>query len=338
MAKFLRLKYPYIIVFLSFLSLDLSAQMTVQGPKAKVTEPTTAAYDSLSNYLWDEPEAYVGQRLWLIPKKKIAGGRLGYMDFYQSRKGNYGEHYKPDESYSVTGTPIDAIAGHSFQVMEVYPKEPGRLKQMMKLYDEEAKDICYYEYSPLSQLQVEYGKKHIDFPFIVYGYMEKTKKVHFGKQYVFNYEARGALIDPETGERPNNIPEGTWTCQDVLIFQLPDNPFNQTTCALCYKMVAGNGTVALLPDAQMANKNQVFPLSKANALKKKYGSYLYNSMLSGEVEIGMSEELVEIICGLPDDITNVTVGGTHGSHWYYEHDPFLSAVYFTNGKVSSIVR
>lgn len=338
MKKISRFKYPSVIVFLFLLSLNLSAQMTVQGPKAKVAEPTTAAYDSLSNYLWDKPEAYVGQRLWLIPKKNIAGGRLGYMDFYKSRGGHYGEHYKPDESYSVIGTPIDVIAGHSFQVLEVYPKEPRQQKQVMKLYDEEAKDTCYYEYSPLSVFDVEYGKKHIDFPFIVYGYMEKTKQVHFGKQYVFNYEARGSLIDPETGERPSNIPEGAWTCQDVLIFQLPNNPFNQTTCALCYKMVASNGVIALLPDAQMTNKKHVFPISKANALKKKYGSHFYNSMLSGEVVIGMSQELVEIICGLPDDITDVTISGTKGSHWYYEHDPFLSAVYFTNGKVSSIVR
>ena len=173
-------------MFLVFLSLNFSAQMTVQGPKAKVTEPTTAAYDSLNNYLWNRPEAYVGQRLWLFPKKKTAGSRLGYMDFYKSRRGHYGEHYKPDESSSVTGTPIDAIAGHSFQVMEVYPKEPGRSVQLMKLYDEEAKDTYYYEYSPLYQLEVEYGKKHIDFPFIVYGYMEKTNPAgHIEQNYLF---------------------------------------------------------------------------------------------------------------------------------------------------------
>lgn len=338
MAKALHIKHPLLTVLLTFLPLILSAQVTIQGPKVRIKETKAAVYDSLSNYLWREPEAYVGQRLWLVPKKKAPGGHIGYLDFYKYRSGHNGEHYKPDMNYVIMGTPIDEIAGHSFQVLEVYPEKAGRSVRIMELYDEESRDTCYYEYSPLSQLDVEYGKKCINFPFIVYGYMEKTKKVHLGKQYVFNYEARGSLIDLKTGERSNNAPEGVWTCRDVLIFQLPDNPLYQTTCTLCYKMVSAKGAVALLPDEQMTNVNQVFPLSRANALKKKYGTYFYNAMLNGDVEIGMSEELVRIICGNPDDITDATIAGGNRTHWYYENNSFLSAICFTNGKVSSIVR
>jgi hypothetical protein len=289
-------------LYLTLLISMLSLKATAQAP----------GYDSLTNFLGEAPNPYIGETLYLNGKPDFQRSE-GYENFvidYKEDKMKKANVYQCCDFYNAK---YDAIHGHYFKVIAVlaHPKAvskpyPYASRYFLQLQDAANNQTTYYEYD---------SKEESKFPFTVVAYYEKIKLTNIGKRFVF----KNAEVRKLTGKNPQ--PGELWTCTDILI----ENEKNEiamkftnaagTNITIPYKEVMGAyGSVNAFTELEAANYN------------RRFGNDNWNSILYNQLKNGMSEEMAKLTWGEPKRTNHLTDGT---DQWVYD-DHYL---YFKSGKL-----
>jgi hypothetical protein len=282
-------------------------------------------YDSTLNFLGKNPELYKGTKLYLPGKSKQLRG-YGY-DNFKSKKNfdSFGDVYKCCAENSKFNTNYGAIAGKTFEVLDVAKKVHAARgggtvhigDYILTLKNLDDGSIAYYKYSD----QFEHS-----FPFVDMRYFEKIKRDNVGKRYIVkenSFNLGKPIVDIE-GKELDSVWNQTWKCTDVLVeeqyFQLALLLENQ------------NGVKIVFDTDDCDDEKFIIPLEKANEYSTDFGSF-WNTILRNRVAVGMSKKMVEISWGQPEDINQTVFEGAVTEQWVYKSGNY---VYFKNGIVEAI--
>jgi hypothetical protein len=301
-------------------------QITTTKAAPKTIQFQNTVYDSTQNFLDKDIYRYIGQELYLNGKAEDLRkyGYDGFLTDYNKSKFDGGV-YKCCDSYN---SKYDELAGKYFKVLEIikHPKAEENeylygKEFYLKLEEKESKEIVYYEYD---------SSFEFTFPFIVVGFFEKLKKQAIGQKFVFgNTNIRfgddeqdiktGKVIVFELGEE--------WECIDVTIEEkyfnlsllLKDN--NGQTLAINYDIAIGSDKY-----------HDVYTKKEVDKYKTKFGLTIWQTIIQGNVTIGMTKEMCKLSWGEPKSINETITAGKKSEQWVYS-DNYL---YFDNGILTTI--
>jgi hypothetical protein len=279
-----------IILTLSIFITVLSyGQITTTKVTTIVDLDSSKPYDSLSNFLGENAHKYIGQELYLIGRP-VSLRKYGYSGF--------------------DTTKYDGLAENYFEVLDVIYDDYNK-KYTLKLQEKSTENILNFNYD---------SKFKHSFPFIVVGFYEKLKKDYIGKKYVFakNYLTS---LDLNTG-KPIVFQLGDiWECIDLTI----DENLYQLSFVLTDKM----GQKLLYNYEYFVPEKfyYFYTAEEAKKYSKKFGVKIWETILEGNVKIGMTKEMCKLSWGKPKDINTTISSGMKSEQWVYD-DNYL---YFTNG-------
>ncbi len=309
------MKHFEIILFMLLSASFITAQISTTHVVVKAKDESILSYDSTENFLTDNIERYIGQRLYL--KEKREGLRkYGYSNFFVDYKNEYSlpssqNAYKNNGS---TFSRYEQMAGKYFTVLDVlcHPKaETSSFYKdiyYLKLLDEDENDVVYFK----SSFKFEY-----DFPFIVVGFYEKQKKDVIGKKYIFTNHNLRNKINIETGDTVEFKPNEAWECVDITVSNL-DYEFS-------ILIKNAKGEKIMLPFRVIQNKHHKnsYNLHEAQKYQRKFGLINWLRILDGDVRVGFTEEMVKLSWGEPDYINR----SSYSDQWVYDYD----YLYFEGG-------
>lgn len=315
--KFARIIMAFIIPSVTF------SQIRTVVPKKKNQIAKVSSYDSLSNFLGDNVNQYIGQELYLNEKPESLR-QYGYEGFFidYTKSARDGGLYKCCDGFN---SKYSDLKGKYFYVTDVikHPEASAMKylygnKYFLKLVEKESKDTVYYEYSS----DLEFA-----FPFIVVGFVEKLKKANIGKVFVFRNDFIKGSKDIETGDEIKLKTGEKWICEDVII----DAEYYNLSLLLRNER---KQKISIEQDV-LTGKNASttsFTLTKAEYYKKKFGLKNWETIVSGKVSIGMTKEMCKTAWGEPKKINETITSKSTTEQWVYD-DNYL---YFTNGVLTAI--
>lgn len=276
--------------------------------------PAVEPYDSLSNYLGGNIYQYVDQKLYIKPKSE-ALQKYGYEDFYNSM--NKDDIFKPVSKYS-SNTDYASLADKTFTVVGIEKRAINSDYEVSLWLDGLENDYIYYLKltDGCDTVFFKYPSSYVSFPFLVVGYFEKLKQ-DIGAKYYLKKSADDELTDYVTGQPVSLTPGSLWSVADVVldgkylndILYIFQNTKGEKISCETYRIKFG-----------------FIEKTKADRLKAKYG-VLFNTVLQGNIKVGMTKELVLAAWGEPNDINK----SSQGEQWVYS-DQYL---YFKNGVLSA---
>ena len=298
------------------------SQVKIQDVKRETSLQIRPQFDSTKNFLHENVESYIGQTLWLKPKKEEFQ-KFGYANFYIEKGVNlYSKTYfQPTKHSSVT--PHDSIANHVFYVKDVYKQKhhlyPTRDIYMLELEDKKRGNFVFYLYDTNDEHQ---------FPFIVNGYVENLKEKFLHAKYYQKFSPFTKEWKPlytyvlDSDEIRSKV--GTiWVIEDITL----DNEYFN----LSFQLKNSTGE-RVLQSISSFDESKFIPKSEGDRLIKKYGLKRFTESLQGDTYIGMPSELTLIAMGKPKKI-NRSTNSSVDEQWVYDYETYL---YFTNGKLTTI--
>lgn len=279
----------------------LPAAILAQISKIEITKPerTIAKYDSTQNYMYENPAAYIGQTLYLKPLPKQLQ-EYGYQYFKTAINGHASKWvYK--RSHNGIDSDYTALAEKYFLVIDVVQ---GDYFDYLKLVNIENDDTVYFRYSPIYKTS---------FPFLVVGFVDKTKKENIGKQFII----KGALAFN---------PDATfdiWTCIDVSVDSENGNlvlVLNNEKKDQHFVQIGNTGY-----------SNDIMPLVLAEHYQKEYGHH-FNVAITGKIQLGMPKAMCRIAFGDPEKINPTITANSISEQWVYVNN----YLYFENGILTAI--
>lgn len=213
-----------IVALLCFSVLYVQAQFTTRElPSSTSAAPKSLVFDSLDGMIRNnEPQQYVGQEIFFVPKKVTAEGKGSYEATYeyiytQLPKGyktqTVKNTYMPVAQGDKARTSYNAVAGKYFKIIEVLDKteispfEGGGL--FVKLEERESKDVVYFDiYKYKDSEQYRYAE------YIIAGTFIKLQQRYL-KQVFFLRDNEDALKEINTGEMIPQRMGDEWQCTDV---------------------------------------------------------------------------------------------------------------------------
>jgi len=297
----------------------------------KVTSPTksvdNAPYDSLVNFVGENPSKYIGQELYLTGLSESLR-KYGYEGFFKDYKKDRPVN-KPNVYQCCDGnnSKYDALNGKYFKVLDVinHPKAKENeslygSKFYLKLEEKESNDIVYYKYS---------SNYRYLFPFIVVGYFEKAKTKYIGLEYVLRgrnwVEGTPEMYDIQNGQSIDFSAGTTWKCVDFTI----EEEYYQLS--LIVENSKGE-QLALSVDNILKGVYFAFPKVDSDKYRQEFGDENWDLILNGKTKIGMTKEMCTLSWGKPKSINKTTTSGKTSDQWVYE-DNYL---YFDNSILTAI--
>ena len=314
MRKFIFLFLFFSIFFNSF------AQITFT-PVAPKQDSRIEEYDSLKNFLGDDFMAYVGQELYLLPRKAYLreyGYRGFVIDPYK------GEHLKSNtfrccDDYN---SKYESMEGLYFDVLSVIqdPNKPyDNSSVFLKLRVKNTSEVVYYKYN------VEFA---LEFPFLVMGYLEKQKEIFISNSVVIKPFERELynddqikLHDIETGSEILITIGDHLKCKDVTIDGTSFNP------SLLIELEDGSLILRALYTRQL-DPQRIFTKEEADGYILKFGKPDWHLILKGDAKKGFTKEMVLLSLGSPEKI----IESGSKEEWIYEE----SHLFLENGVLSIV--
>lgn len=266
-------------------------------------QPEEITFDYSRNWQGEHYRNYIGQTLYVVPQKEQLV-KYGYEGFYEKPNGNIFRQV----SESIRNTKTEALANKTFKVEDakIIGKDIlGNPNVFLKLTSNT--DTLYYNYD------IRYEHK---FPFIVMDYLDKLKADHIGKKSCLLKCPDIKQTDYVNGKDVMLTPGSLWTCSDIVL----DTKFY--TLIMLFKNDKGE-TIS-----NEANRYKFMFISEPykHKLEAKYGKVIVLTAIKGNIQKGMSGELVKVAYGEPIRINDAS----YGEQWVY--DGYY--VYFKNGKVT----
>jgi hypothetical protein len=319
-----------IVILTFFISFFLSnySQIKFANQAEKIEPKSTIQYDSLSN----KPTIFslnllIGQKVLITPQNSF--GYTGYTDFYEiidmSGKGK-NITYSPISKGS-DQTKIESLLGKYFNIVDFV--DINSLEQFLVLENENLK--IYFKIRKFN-----FKTADPDFwYFIVVGYYEKMKQKLLDKKFVFQDQFINDKDYITTANIKNRFGQ-TWKCEDVIV----DSKTYEISAIFCNNL---GEKVAIAPnnifDKKGNTKVGVFSPAYAEKYKKQYGLKIWNTILEGRVEIGMTKNACLLAIGKPNKVNSTETSKTLSEQWIYSSEnEYIETeyYYFKNGILTAI--
>jgi hypothetical protein len=321
------------------------AQIGITSPETITKTTEFSSYDSTRNFVGNDIDAMIGQRLYLPPNYDSRSSiYLNYENFrlLPERAINYlrpnTSIYQFDDGsghvFNPQGSRHDALANTYFYVKDVIRDGDDTFLQLIH---EENEDIVYFIYPTRRSINAigEYDFPTLSsWPFIVVGLIERIRTEYIGERIIvkdmhlrrldsttFQYKPR---LNIETGQELSTYTGMTWKVIDVTIdasdnFALAfvaENEFGEkTTLSLNF---AGKLCVGMFMG--------VYYEDQANEFISIYGMDKFESILKGEIQIGFTQMMVRLTMepGYPIiDTRSTVISGHEFTVWEYGGGRFL---------------
>ncbi len=186
-------------LFLSILTLLVfnysHSQITVTKSAVESTKPNEP-YDRLINFLGVDYHKYIGQELYLVPKRESLRNS-GYEGFFINYKKKTNEESNKYNCCSGLNSMHEGLAGAYFIVKDIIEPTSENKYIFFNLYRKDTEETIYYKYNP---------KYESNFPFLVVIFIQKQKEIFVNKDIMIrNYYKTGnknpkKIFDINTGE------------------------------------------------------------------------------------------------------------------------------------------
>ena len=266
-------------------------------------QPEKIAFDNSRNWQGEHYRNYIGQTLYVVPKPEQLV-KYGYEGFYETPNGNI---YQQVSKIS-RNTKTEALASKTFKVEDakvIGKNILGYPNVFLKLTSNS--DTLYYNYD----IRYEHT-----FPFIVMAYLDKLKADYIGKKSCLRKCPDTKLPDYVNGKDVMLTPGSLWTCSDIVL----DTKYYTLT------MLFTNDKGETISNEANRYKFMFISEPYKQKLEAKYGKAIVLTAIKGNIQKGMSGELVKVAYGEPIRINDAS----YGEQWVY--DGYY--VYFRNGKVT----
>lgn len=318
------------VVLMCFVSqLSISQIKTTKVADKNVIEENTVvqAFDSTKNFVGEEVYSLVGQVLYTPPKRKSLQ-EFGYGQFLldykegsvTSPKSNI---YKCCDGFN---SKYSELKEKYFTVLDVHEhprrnRNPSMFgsKYYLELQEKESEDIVFFEYD------TRYSKS---FCFIVMGFYEKEKVESLGKEFillgknwretVFNEDK--PLYDIQTGDEVRLVSQSVWEVTDLTIEE------EYFTLSYIIENDSGNKISLDVNSANNHKRRTVFEKDKVEHIIENHAGF-WDDIIEGKIAIGMTEEMVKLSWGEPEEIRRTS----YNTQWIYT-DQYL---YFKSGKLTA---
>ncbi len=314
-------------------------------------------YDSLSNFVGQNPSLYKGQTLY-IKENAAAQAAKGYEGFGISPdfdRGPYGRNvYAPVKSASgTTVSNYQKLKDQYVTVTNVYThtneaSTRNAISNYLQLVDNDG-ETFYYGYDAFTP-------ESFNNTFVVVGFFEKSKSALIGHEFLFtgretqSVENYKGLRDLASGSKRTDVKANTsWRCTDVSI----DDSANPRVVAVLENPDLGKVYVAVedlqntsSPNAKFTTSGAVAAMAAADKQRSSDQQRAYNDRLAeyqarfgetngkliadGKVAEGMTKEMVTLAKGTPINSSNFKQNNVDVEQWNYDDG---WSFYFRNGKV-----
>ncbi|MEX2411010.1 MAG: hypothetical protein WD607_06485 [Candidatus Paceibacterota bacterium] len=312
------MKQLFLIAIFIIYAFELSAQISTTGVTEISNDIENAAYDSTINFLGNNVHQYIGQVLYLKGKSESLR-QYGYdgfvLNFNKSTISSRNVYKCCDSHYSK----YSELAGRYFEVIDVHEHpqaSENRSKYgstyFLELREQESGDKVYFDY------RAEY--KH-SFPFITVGYFEKLKSTNLVNRYVIrgrNWHGDDSpMTDIHTGNPVNFEPGSVWEIVDLTI--------EERFYSMVF-LIQNNRSETIPIRPFLISDRNVFKYEDAKLYETKFGQEDWQTILTGNVKIGFTEEMAKLAWGEPSQINRSSRGS---DQWVYDGQ----YLYFENGKL-----
>ncbi len=283
----------------SILIIILLAITTVSFVKAAGVDTNAIPYDSLKNFVGDQPQQYIGQELYVkgLPDNTQELGYSGFVldykkdDVILNDKKNV---YQVGDGYN---SRYDTLVGKYFKVVDVIPHPLAKENMAeyghyfyLRLKSQTDKNDIYYRYD---------SRNGYSFPFIVIGFYDKHRALLFGKEFIFTENALNGVEDLKTGKPIKNTSVQKWKC-----FRMSIDPEKYQ---LSLVMQNSRGERILIPydlvDPLNKDERKAYTVEEADTYRKKFGKNNFDRVLENMVRTGMTKEMCRLSWGEPTQIT-----------------------------------
>lgn len=269
-------------------------------------------YDSIQNFVKDDPAQYTGQELWL---KGLSSSQqeLGYPNFVI----NFKKFNNSDDEKNVYmccdgyNSKYSEMVDKHFYVELVFTHERKDKTTKEKVIDTffKLKDIStgedlYYYLDPTMS--------HYSFPFITMGYLEKQKALLKNGQFVFSEEIIINSRDLITGKPIKSKLGSTWNYEDISV----DSYTNELSLIAKDK----TGQTIAIPMSEVENTTlpkKVYTAKEAKSMLNRFGEFNYARILQQKIASNMNKEALKLSWGEPIEIIESGTGNKKTEKWIY---------------------
>jgi len=279
----------------SILLLLFSAVITISSV---IVAQTSLPYDSLKNFVGDQPRQYIGQELYVkgLPANSKELGYAGFVIDYRKDDVILNDRknvYQVGEGYN---SRYDALVGQYFRVIDVMPHPMAKENPSeygyyyyLKLQQQPAGNTLYYRYD---------SRSGYSFPFIVIGFYDKQRALLFGKEFIFTQNALAGIKDVRTGQPIKNTSVQKWKC-----FRMSIDPEKYQ---LSLVLQNNRGERILIPydlvDPHTKDGRKAYTVDEADKYRKEFGKANFDRILENVVRPGMTKQMCRLSWGEPMDI------------------------------------
>lgn len=273
-------------------------------------------YDSLKNFQGENYSNYIGQDLFLRPKRETSR-KYGYDNFKLDPEGST---YSKSNIYKKNKTAesnYEELQSKVFTVIDVM-KDPSHITgdkyAYLKLKFKDNEDIVFFKYDKVYSFS---------FPFTVMGYFEKSKEIFVGNEVLirdFKNASAMNITDINNGEVLNIGTDKYYKCLDVT---LEDKSFE---LVLLLETEAKQKFTFKL-STRFLNIPRILLRSEAESYKAKFGNSYWEAILNENVIVGFTEEMTLLSWGEPKSINR----SSSSDQWVYSSQ----YLYFENGILKS---
>lgn len=308
--------------------------------RAQISTTTISVVSPNNEELPKEPYDST-HNLPVISKVGTYVGQLVYMHGLKNKENWYSGFYSATEfakGYGTTktnnfNTAYQDLYGKYFYVDKIQPRKGhyDEFEVYLRNRDNHADVAKYF-------LKLSSGHKYNYEPWITVSYYNYINSL-IGKEYIcyhkkfdyvnedYEYVYCFNQFDIKTGQRIKFESKDMWRLVEVSIEE------NTQRIIAIFQNARGNTTYCQLSDFE-PNEDGTYNLiakEKYDKLLNKYGSYYFNLWLKHECEVGMPEELFELMWGTPTSKRK----SSYQEQWIYNTGLSRTYFYFKDKKLTS---
>lgn len=318
------MKKVFVLLLVIIFNVSAYCQIGVTSAVAPVKKTEVVVFDSTKNFLgYNNVMSYLDQTLFVLPKAK-SSQEYGYYHFYKICNFNlerfFGldyKHYGQDADASDYNTRYEDLAMTYWHVDSIVSaRDIGHDRRYLFYLSNvnEPESKCAFSYYP------EYES---EFPFIVLSHYNYLKEKYIGKQFIVN---RGFLTYYDLSTGSFIVTDDTktiWTAEDLNVIS---NENGDQEFGMLLKQ-GNERTFVAIDDFEKKIGRRIIEKKEWDKLVATYGLDMVKTAFQGEIEVGMSRELLILALGEPESINKASYGD---QYVYFDS----KCVYLKNGKVT----
>lgn len=320
------MKKVFVLLLVIIFNVSAYCQIGVTSAVAPVKKTEVVVFDSTKNFLgYNNVMSYIDQTLFVLPKAK-SSQKYGYRNFFEICEFNLKrfldvnyKHYGQDAASSEFSTRYEDLAMTYWHVDTIVSaRDYYHYDQIYYLFYlsnvNEPESKCAFKYDP---------RYERSFPFIVLSHYNYLKEKYIGKQFIVD---RNLLhkYDLSTGDSiiVTDDTKTIWTAEDLNVIS---NENGDQDFGILLKQ-GNKRTYVTIDFFERRLGRRIIEKKEWDKLVATYGLDMVKTAFHGDIEVGMSRELLILAWGEPKSINKAS----YGNQYVYDSD----YVYLKNGKVT----